>query len=254
MKKNKIPAEKLMFITGALVLIIATIMNLTTKYDFISIIPYTKYVEATINSICSIICIILIFKPKWKILEYLMFGIEATITSLIGFIGIGCMLLMFLGLSLFTDGAFKKNYKQKLTFISIWWALVIAGVFPAFGIKGSAFAIAVTFFYVAIFLVTYAKLQDKLSYLLPKFEVASEKIQLPYYGSKLYLKDYGLTERQIDFLRYCIIEGKTYEEIAAIKEISVSVVKKEMSNCCKLFGVKNRESLRILLLQYKIDF
>ncbi|MBQ1709626.1 MAG: hypothetical protein II032_00720 [Treponema sp.] len=49
-------------------------------------------------------------------------------------------------------------------------------------------------------------------------------------------------------------EGLTYEEIADKNNISVSVVKNEMAKCCQVFGVKNREALRLLLLQYRFTF
>ena len=47
--------------------------------------------------------------------------------------------------------------------------------------------------------------------------------------------------------------GKTYEELAAEYHVSTSVVKKDMAAACRLFGVTNKEDLRILLLQYKIE-
>ena len=40
--------------------------------------------------------------------------------------------------------------------------------------------------------------------------------------------------------------------VAAEYHVSTSVVKKDMAAACRLFGVTNKESLRILLLQYKI--
>ena len=48
-------------------------------------------------------------------------------------------------------------------------------------------------------------------------------------------------------------DGKTYEELAIEYHVSTSVVKKDMAAACRLFGVANKEDLRILLLQYKIE-
>lgn len=241
-----------MFFCGSIVLVIATIMNLRTTIAFRSIIPYTKYVEAFFNSLCAILCLVLVFNPKLKKLEYAVFALQATLTTLIGFAGIGTMLLMFLVLSLFTDGFFKTKFKLKVSVMAVWWALVLIGVYPAFKLRAFLFAIALTFFYITMMLVTYDKLRDKLSYLLPKNQITSNIEKLPPPGSELVLSDYGLTKRQIKFLMLCINEGMTYEEISQANYISVSVVKKEMSTCCKTFGVKNREALRVLLLQYKL--
>ena len=52
MEKRFVTAERLMYFFGAIVLGIATVMNLTPKMEFRSIIPYTKYVEAVLNSSC----------------------------------------------------------------------------------------------------------------------------------------------------------------------------------------------------------
>jgi len=251
MGKKIITAERLMYFFGSIVLIIATIMNLNTRIAFRSIIPYTKYVEACINGTCAILCMILVYKPNLRKLAYILFAVEATCTTLIGFAGIGTMLLMFLVLSLFTDGFFKTNLKIKVPILITWWSLVIIGVYPPFKLRGSLFALALTLFYIAIMFATYDRLKDRLSYLLPNPEETTE-VKLPSRGSVLSLSQYGLSKRQIKFLMLCIDKDLTYEEIAEQNFISVSVVKKEMSACCKAFGVRNKENLKLLLLQYII--
>lgn len=89
------------------------------------------------------------------------------------------------------------------------------------------------------------------SYLLLPTEVIAAKIELPSKGSSLKLSRYNLSERQQAFIIGSIKEGETYEVLAERYNVSVSVVKKDMAAACKLFGVTNREALRILLLQYK---
>lgn len=251
MKKFFTPV-RIMYIFSFFVLIIATVMNLTSRYKFISIIPYTAYVEAVLNSLCAILCIAICIKPDFYPLQYFVLIIESSCTTLIGFAGIGTMIFMFFVLTLFTNGSFTKNPRPKIIAIIIWWSLIIVGVFPAFGIKGGLFALFLTLLYIGMYLAIYDKLKSKLTYLLPKKEVVDSNINLPEYGKELNLTEYGLSNRQIKFLLDCINDGKTYEEIAKENNISVSVVKKEMAFCCKTFGVKNREALIILLLQYKI--
>lgn len=250
---KKFTAARIMYLSGALVLFIATAMNLMTHYKFISIIPYTKYVEAVINFSCAILCLVLTVKPDLTKLQYFLFFIQSTITTLIGFAGIGTMLLCFLGLLLFVNGFFKTKVKLKLTIIGIWWALVILGVYLAFGIRPALFVFTLTIFYIAMLATIYDKLSQKLSYLLPQKEVSTKAQELPPYGSSLSLSNYGLTERQKKFLLLVMNENLTYEKIANDCIVSLSIVKMEMAQVCKIFGVKNKEALKILLLQYKIE-
>ena len=63
-----------------------------------------------------------------------------------------------------------------------------------------------------------------------------------------------LTEQQIDYIRYIMQTKMTYNEIAAETGKNISAVKREMSVLFKLFGVKNRDSLHLLLLQYDIHY
>lgn len=249
-----ITPERVMFFFGAIVLIIATYLNLHAKREFVSIIPYTKYVEAVLNSLCAFICVILVIKPNLLQLQCILFVIESTITTLVGFTGIGTMIMIFLCLTLFTNGFFKTRFKLKFSIICIWWILVAMGLWPVLGLRSTLFVLALTGFYFAMFAVSYNKLKKQLSYLLPKSEVTEAINKLPPHGAELFLPDYGLTERQIKFLLLCINKGLNYETIADMHAVSVSVVKKEMAACCKAFGVKNREALRILMLQYQIKY
>lgn len=250
---KKFTAARIMYLSGALVLFIATAMNLMTHYKFISVIPYTKYVEAVLNVTCAILCLVLFVKPELNRLQYSVFFIQSTITTLIGFAGIGTMLLTFLGLSLFVNGFFTTKLKLKLSVFGIWWTLVIIGVYFGFGIRPAFFVLALTLFYFAMLATVYEKLNKKLSYLLPEKEISSKSNELPPYGSVLSLSKFGLTERQIKFLLLVMNENLTYDKIASESYVSLSIVKMEMAQVCKIFGVKNKESLKILLLQYKIE-
>lgn len=84
-------------------------------------------------------------------------------------------------------------------------------------------------------------------------ETLTTSITLPLKGSILKLSDYELSERQIAFILGSIKQGETYESLANRYYVSTSVVKKDMAAACKYFGVANREALRILLLQYKLE-
>src|SRR5574344_89373 len=249
MKKFLSPS-RMMYIFGFIVLCLATAMNLLTKIPFISVIPCTKYTEACINGICALFCLYLVFKPENIHLQYHVFIIEAASTTLIGFVGIGTLLFSALITLQFINGYFIIHRKQKITLLAVYWCAVTAGIYPAFGLRPFLFEIALTLFYFAFFATVYEKLKSKLSYLLPTTEVTKETVILPEHGTVLSLSRYGLSERQIMFIHHCIDDGLTYEQIAKKYNVSISVVKKDMANTCRIFGVKNREALRVLLLQY----
>lgn len=70
-------------------------------------------------------------------------------------------------------------------------------------------------------------------------------------GQALYLKDYGLTERQQALVLDCLYNRLTYKQLSEKYNISVSLVKYEFSNIFKIFEVGKLEDLTILLLQYE---
>lgn len=212
MKKFFTPA-RIMYFFGFVVLLIATIMNLTTKIQFISVIPYTKYVEAIVNSICAIICLILAINPEIEWLQHIVLFIEAGITLDVGFVGIATLLFAAGIIMLFINGHFMIHRKRKIVLLTLYWCIALTGVYPAFGLKPLLFAVAITFFYFAFFACVYQKLESKLSYLLPSTEEVKTDVVLPPKGSVLKLSDYKLTERQIAFVYGSIKQGATYEAL-----------------------------------------
>ena len=95
-------------------------------------------------------------------------------------------------------------------------------------------------------------MENDLIRYMPPVPVKSE-IKLPSYGEKLYLSDYNLSDRQNKFLIEYLKTGKSYKSMAEIFIVSESIIKTEMSRIQRKFGVKNREDLRVLLLQYEIS-
>lgn len=251
MRKFLIP-ERIMYFFGAIVLSIAIVMNITTQIPFVSIIPATQWVEVAINGICAILCIILVINPNYTILSYILFFVEAGITVHIGFIGIGTLLFSAGFAFAFVNGEFMTNRRKKIIGLVSYWSIIVIGTYFAFGIKFFLFEVALTLFYFGLAVCLYKKVESSLSYLLHNNDMVSSKISLPPRGSVLNLSDYGLTERQIMFILGSIKNGETYETLAEHCHVSVSVVKKDMAAACKIFGVTNREALRLLFLRYKI--
>ena len=137
--------------------------------------------------------------------------------------------------------------------LSIYWALVIVTIWPVLGFIFVIFEILGTLFGLTACIALYQKLEGKLSYLLLPEETVMAAITLPPKGSTLKLSNYELSERQIAFILGSIKQGETYEVLGNRYYVSTSVVKKDMAAACKYFGVANREALRILLLQYKLE-
>ena len=64
------------------------------------------------------------------------------------------------------------------------------------------------------------------------------------------LKEMGLSERQISCIHYTLSTNFNFKKIAEELITSESTIKKEMHYLYKLFGVKNRELLRLLLFLF----
>lgn len=74
----------------------------------------------------------------------------------------------------------------------------------------------------------------------------------PKFGT-LYLQDYDFSEREL-YCIYCVMNNRTYNEIANSLYISPSVIKKCMVDIFDAFEVQNKETLMTLLVQYKLIY
>ncbi|UTC61533.1 hypothetical protein E4O05_08200 [Treponema sp. OMZ 787] len=246
-------AGRVMYLLGIFVLSTAIVMNITNQFPLAGFLPVVIRIDFVINCICLFFCLILFIKPKNNILTYMMFFMEAGVTAHMGFVGIGTLLFAAGCVMVFVNGDFKTYYKQKIAALTIYWLLISIGLYFSFSIRYFIFEITLTGFYFGLLVCLYKKLEANLSYLLPPTEIVSTEINLPPKGSVLELEEYGISERQKDFILGSIMNGKTYEELSAEFHVSTSVVKKDMASACKSLGVANREALRILLLQYRIE-
>ena len=64
--------------------------------------------------------------------------------------------------------------------------------------------------------------------------------------------DFGLTKRQINFLKDYMYTKLSYKEIAEKYVVSISTVKKDMADIFCKFNVKNINELYFLLSQFVI--
>lgn len=248
-KKSDIVVRVFLFF-AFLVLVTASILSFILEPEYRTIIPFPKYSIPVINTSSALLCLLALINPKWHWSQYLICFIQAISTTLTGYEHLGTFIYSALIIILFCNGAFKSKPKLKISIMMSIWILTLLGLIP-FGIPRMILAYAVSFFYGAFYYFIYTKLKTMLSPLLPAASVQSS-IELPPPGSEISFKDYGLTERQIKFVTEYIKDGVSYNFLVEKYFVSLSTVKSEMASIFRIFGVKNKEDLRILLLQYRI--
>ncbi|AEE17425.1 helix-turn-helix transcriptional regulator [Treponema brennaborense] len=242
-------------VCGFIALLTGTLLNICFGSSFTqSFIPYTETVTPCVNGFCTVLSLILIFKPNKRILLYVILVIQSVYNVCTGFDLLGLFLFAFLNLVLFCKGYFKTRAKLKTTLIGTGWILTLTTLIP-FGIERFIFAVSTSIFMFAAYVYIYYLLSDKLSYLLPDVNVCKMKAActLPEPGKILNLRALGLTERQRRCVEACLQDSISYKTLADTHYVSESTIKKDMTDICRLFGVKNREMLRFLLVQYKVD-
>ena len=249
----KVNPNRLLYILNAVMMTFAMVLNIKSAIPYVSFIPYIGWIKVALNAFCICLSVILIVCPQKKVLTYVVFFIEAGNASLVGFIGIGTSLFCIGVVLCFINGEFAVNRNKKVIMLGVYWMLIIITIYPVLGLTFVLFEMIGTLFGLTVCAALYQKLEAKLSYLLLPHETVTPAITLPPKGSILKLSDYELSERQIAFIFGSIQKGETYKMLGDRYYVSTSVVKKDMAAACKYFGVANREALRILLLQYKLE-
>lgn len=247
---------RILAICGTIALAIATVLNIIIGTHFVGslLYPYTETITPLLNGFCTVLGFISIFRPNNKYIFPTILVIEAVYNVICGFEVLGIFLYSFCMLLLFSRGYFRTHTKIKLLCISILWLLVLTTLF-SFCWNDFVFAVGVSLFAAASYFALYSILYDQLNFLLSNVTMPSDKtgIALPQKGSVLNLKILNLTKRQTACIHYTMNTDKSYKKIADELFISESAIKKDMQDLFHLFGVKNREMLRLLLLQYKIE-
>jgi DNA-binding CsgD family transcriptional regulator len=254
-RKHRIDPFRLLAISGTLASALGLLFNLIINANFRrSIIPYPQIIVPSINCLAVIGGIILICKPRLFRLLYTLLFVQSLHLVFTGFETIGIFLYAFLHLLLFCNGFYKSHFKAKVSVSLGFWLLVLLSLFP-YAWSRVFFAVGISFYIFCSYFCVYNLLQDKLSYLLPNIVVREKKptLTLPELGRILNLHELGLTERQIGCITACLQGYESYKEIGDRYFVSESAIKKEMSFLFNMFGVDNREMLRLTLLQYEIS-
>ncbi len=214
-----------------------------------------KYTVPVIHGVSVIIGLFFIIFPRhvWILITLLL--VESAHLTITGFQGIAIFIYTIAILIFFTMGYFKTHFKRRATIVCGTWIVLLFTLIPRTnGVFEFLFAIGLTAFVCCGYYVSYQILKDHLGFLIGDIKVPGQvsNVPLPEKGGKLLLKEIGLTDRQIACVHYTIDSDWGYKKIASELITSESTVKKEMQELYRLFGVKNREMLRLLLIQYKV--
>lgn len=243
-------AERIFLIFSFVILATASILSFILPPETRTIIPHPEITIPFVNTLCAALSFIAIFKISWKKIQYAILFIEAVCTILTGYELLGIFLYSALLIKLFSDGFFINHFYLKLTILLLIWLSLILGLIP-FGTERMILSYAAICFFCAFYYHIYKKMKNALANYLPPSMVDSE-INLPEPGNPISLSDYNLSNRQKEILSEYLKYGTSYKNLAQKFIVSESTVKTEMARIQKHFGVKNREDLRVLLLQYEL--
>lgn len=237
-------------IFGCILLSVAFYISLCQADFSNNIVPYAKFVYPITNLVCLFLCLFIVFFPQHLIIKSIILVVQSFLTTLNGYDFMGTFLYSNLIIILFLDGFFITKIKQKTSILATIWIFIACAVIP-YGIYRFIRMIALSFYIITFYLYVYYNLESILSTFIPA-NLKIENNDLPKPGSTLYLKNYNLTERQVSILKTYLENESPYSEIADKHNISVSLVKREMSLIFTQFKVKNLKELHFLLLQYVI--
>lgn len=224
--------------------------------------PYTNFLVPGANITCAVLVFIYMVFPKQVWLIFVSYFIETLNLILTGFQFIGVLVYINALAFAFTAGLAQIHFKRK-AFLSLTLLFCMIGtIFFEYGLADGwiiglqewLYTLGMAVFFISCYVSFYCMISDKISYLLGDFKVPDIKckMDLPEKGSDLNLKSFGFSERQISIINYSINSSLSYKRIADKLLISESTVKKEMSSIYDSFGVKNKEMLRMVLVQYNI--
>lgn len=249
-KTNLERVQRIVYIITFIFLIIAIIVNHQLEEDPKNLIPHGKIVSISVHFFCAVISFIIIFR-NYFFLQMILIYVESTFTIIYGYEQLG-IFLFYGGVTLILiRGLFLKRTRIFLTVITI---LHFASLFSLlyYSWARTFLALGTSVFYYAFYSLIYTMLKGKLSCFIPSNVTENKVLANKLPGTVLKLSDYGLSERQIDFIFSYMHQQRNYNEISQIFRVSLSTVKKEFASIFKIFDVSKMEELYILLMQYQL--
>ena len=253
MKINGLNTERVVSIVGFMFLLCAGICSLFLGGHPASIIEKfapTTIVIPTVHFICCFITLIIIFRPSYYNMAFVLV-IESILTVLTEYENLG-IFFFYAALSLITiKDIFEQKRKVLIISLTIVHFLTLIGSYPFGLLRMIINTVSSLFVFVFCFWIMNL-LKAQFSCYIPKNITTNQVLSKVKPGEVIHLSDYGLSERQQNFV-IANLHNKSYKEISEEFYVSISTVKKEFSDVFKVFSVDNLNELRILLRQYQID-
>ncbi len=255
--KNLQPIQYLT-LGGFIFLVIAALCSIIFQEEWanITIIPYHNIIIPATNILSAIICFCVFLFPKKEILLYFILLLETILASLTGLEAIGVFLFtIFIILFYFSNFPSEKRKKKLILIFYLVFTIVLSGSI-VYGKARFPIAVGCTYFFASAIYCIILTYKNKLQTILPLIQqelYISKDISLPKTGEVMHLKDYDISERQRMILYEVIVNNKTYGEIAIKNNLSLSLVKKDMTGILEYFGCKNASSLKIVLNQFLLS-
>lgn len=256
--KKELKPYKILDVLGMIFAAIATFNNFyqgVDHYPFTESIfyPYTNFLVPGINIFTLIATVVYLFIPSQVWLIFFLYLLETVNLMFTGFPVVGITLYINFFAFFCAGGHAKTHFKAKFLAAGLCLVSMIAVKYHA-SVTDMFFYLAFAAFETGCYFLLYFMLQEQLGFLFANVDVPglAPEIELPPKGSVLNLKEAGLSERQISCINYTLNTNYNFKKIAEELITSESTIKKEMQCLYKRFGVKNRELLRLLLVQYTI--
>lgn len=258
MKNKRVNSERVEFIVGFIFLLIAFLVSIYYNGDQYSIIelipnnfdaPLTSYLLPIVHGTLAFWCFFLIFKPH-MVSQIVILLVESYVTILTGTELLG----IFFFYAAFSISqiihAFKNHAKVKLAILTV---LHFVSIILTFG-HGWArvfLSLGTSLFYMAFMFWMYHLLRVKFSSFL-QVAVHDNEVIKEKPGEIVYLKDYGLSERQIAITKDYVSNKTPYKALAEKYITSLSSIKKDFSIVFQKLGVTDIQEMAMLLQQYQL--
>lgn len=250
MKKKWLTIERVVSIVAFVFLSVSFACSLVLNGDPQSIIPRTDIVIPVVHALCAVASLVAFFIPLFSI-QFLIMQIESILTILTNYEQLGVFLFYGSIFLLICKDYTSKYTRPKICVAFSLHVLAIAG-YVTHGVPYLFLTIFTSAFYMAFFIWIYYVLKIKFSCFIPAKISSSSVLANKIPGSEISLSEYGLTERQINFVMDYLNESASYKTLSEKYFVSISTVKKDFSQIFQIFNVTKLEDLYILLLKYQI--
>lgn len=253
MKNKKIDSFKQVVLFGLFYILLDFFLTIymIIQGDLLLPVENLNYIYPIVHFICFILGLIVFIKGN-KNLFFLVLQIESFISLTSDFALIGIFLFHSSIFIFYIDYYNSKKANKIIRLCFLIHSLVLIYNFIIHWESAVLYLLSTVLTYF-IFKYITELLKNKYSCFIPTTVTKLSKLVNLEPGSKIKLSDFGLTERQCNFIYDYIIKNLSYNDLSEKYYVSLSTVKKEFADSYKIFGVNKLEELHILLLQYQIE-